>query len=59
MNDTELVKSFCDIHSLEIISLKPLKIFDRVLHKEIRPKSFDDMVAQVTTLRTHWLDEYR
>ena len=55
MSELELIKSFCRIHNLEIRSLKPLKIFDKILHKEMKPKSFDDMVRQVSELRTQWL----
>ena len=59
MDESYLVKTFCNNNNLEIKSLSPLRVFDRAAWKEIRPKSFEDLVTQVNALRTKWLDEFR
>ena len=56
MKEQELIKNFCDIHGLEVRSYKPVKVYDRVLHKEIKPDSFEDMVDKINKLRTQWLN---
>lgn len=59
VNEADLVKEFCETHNLEIRSLKPLRLYDKIFRKEIKPKSLSDLVEQVTKLRSGWLDEFR
>ena len=59
MDETNLVKTFCENNNIEIKSLSPLRVFDRAAWKEIKPKSFDDLITQVQALRTRWLDEFK